>query len=563
MEIKIKRKIKQNDQISDEEIINLLLFDRGIKNKKEFLNPPHPKSISLKDFFPQKTYQRNIEKTINKLKKIKEDDETVVVYTDYDADGVTGGAILWETLHLLGFNAFPYVPHRKKEGYGFSKKGIEAVKKKFNPALIISVDHGIAAKDEISYAKSLNIAIIVTDHHLKPAKTSTDALAVFHTSKLSGAGLAYFFAKQLFEIFSGKAKKRSPNYELLITNFERDYPSLASIGTVADLVPLVGPSRSLVKHGLAAFSKTKRMGLREILKEAGIEEREITPNEIGFIIAPRINAFGRLEHALDALRLLCTSKNKRAFKLAQKAGETNKQRQKMVEEAVLEAKDLVKDEAKIIVLYSKKWHEGIIGLVASKLVEEFYRPAVVISLGDGFGKASARSISGFDITSFLRSLKKYLVDVGGHKAAAGFTIKKSKISQFAKIAKEKADKLLKKKDLVKKIKVDLSISLSYATLSLAKKIEKLSPFGVGNPRPVFYSQGEILAAELFGKDKDHLKVYLKDESVKFPLEIVFFGQGEKFYNLSRSYPVEVVYSLGINRWGGREKIRGKGSYLKT
>jgi single-stranded-DNA-specific exonuclease len=453
----------------------------------------------------------------------------------------------------------PYVPHRKLEGYGLSVKGIDNVKKQFNPALIISVDHGITAKEKISYAKSLGISVIVTDHHLKPENLPTDAVAIFHIPELSGAGVAYFFAKQIFQNF----KLQITNYKLLEENFKNDYLALASIGSIADLVPLVGSSRCLVKYGLEAFAKVKRHGLRHILKEAGIEGRKITPYEIGFIIAPRINAVGRLEHAIDALRLLCTTNEERAYQLAYQVGSKNIERQTMVEDAIKEARlrlgasaDKPKKLPKILFLVSDKWHEGIIGLIASKIAEEYYRPTIVLTESDGFLKGSARSIPSFHITNFLRGLKKYLIDVGGHKGAAGFTMDKKNLTTFETAASKVVNKLIKEKDLERKIEADLKIPLSKINLSLTKSLEKLQPFGIGNPTPTFYSRAEIIDAKMFGKKTEHLKIYVKDKD-SFPLELVSFNAAQQFTSLSRGKTIDLVYSLEINRWGGQEKVRGK------
>ncbi len=588
MNISYQYEIKQEEKFSSEKIISILLKDRQIKDKEEFLNPPSPLKINLSDF--SYDFKKEIKKTVKILNKIKKNNQMIVVYTDYDADGITGGAILWETLYSLGFKVMPYVPHRKKEGYGFSIKGIDNVKKEFNPALIISVDHGITKVKEIAYARSLGIKIIVTDHHLKSEKIPKDASAIFYIpTKLSGAGIAYFFAKMVFEHFKSSTK----NNQVLTANFSTDYLALASIGTVADLVPLVGPSRSLVKYGLEAFSKTKRLGLKHILKEAGIENRRISPYEIGFIIAPRINAVGRLEHAIDALRLLCTTCEDRAYSLAHKVGKKNIERQDMVEKALEEArKQLVAkypdlrtpsyDEAsvqekdsfagggfakrqtsdrissKIIILTSETWHEGIIGLIAAKITEEFYRPTIVLTKVDDHYKGSARSIPNFHITNFLRSLKKYLIDVGGHAQAAGFTIEKDKITSFTTAAIKMVNKLIKDKNLERKIEVDLKIPISKINLSLAKALETLQPFGVGNPQPTFYSQVKIIDAKLFGKKNQHLKIFAQDpQTNSFPLELIGFDNADQFFKLSREKIIDVVYSLEINRWGGKNSLRGR------
>lgn len=576
MKINCKHKLNDRDKISETQLIDLLLSNRQIKDKKEFLHPKSPLELSLTDFGFKKEFQ----KTLKYLTSLKSKNKMIVVYTDYDADGITGGAILWETLFLLGFKVMPYVPHRKLEGYGFSQKGIDAVKKLYNPSLIISVDHGITAKDKVAYAKKLGIPIIITDHHLKPDKLPKDALAIFHIPDLSGSGVAYFFAKEIFMSLRGAlATKQSQNNQIaslrnsslamttLEQNFATDYLALASIGSIADLVPLIGPTRSVVKFGLEAFSKIKRVGLKHILRQAGIEGRKITPYEIGFIIAPRINAVGRLEHAIDALRLLCTTSEEKAAHLAGKIGDQNKQRQDLVKSAVIEAKNMVETQTrklakpaklpKLIILENKNWHEGIIGLIASKICEEFYRPTIVLTESDGFLKGSARSISSFHITNFLGDLKQYLIDVGGHKGAAGFTIEKSKFGQFAKSAKAKAEKLISVKDLEKTIDVDLKTSVSQVSLELTKAMEQLAPFGIGNPRPTFYSEVELEDAKLFGKNNDHMKIFVKDLISTSSLELVSFFNAQQFTKLARNSKIQIVYSLEIDRWGGNEKLRGK------
>jgi len=567
MKITIKKKIKKDEKLLEDEIIDFLLKNRGIDDKENFLNPKHPEKISFGNFFSQDDFI----KVIKKLREIKEKNEMIVVYTDYDADGITGGAILWETLHLLGFKVMPYVPHRQLEGYGFSKKGIDKVKELYCPSLIISVDHGITAAEQISYAKSLGIPIIVTDHHLKSEKKPKDALAIFHTERLSGAGVAYFFAKEIFTTFQPMAETRSITRLIasLQNNFSYDYLALASIGAIADLVPLIDYSRSLVKNGLSIFSKVRRAGIRQILKEAGIENRKITPYEIGFIIAPRINALGRLEHAIDALRLLCTKKEDRAQMLAAKMGEKNRERQNLLEEAVEEAREKLKVQSlgfkilpKIIVLFSDNWHEGIIGLIAAKIAEEFYRPTIILTKSDSYYKASARSIPGFHITNFLRSFSHYLVDVGGHKQAAGFTIEAKNLNNLCAAVVKNVSQFLNEEDLERKIEVDLAIPLSKINLSLVKKIENLEPFGIANPQPLFYSEGKLIEAKLFGKNNEHLKIYLKDGS-SLPLELVFFGEGEQFFKLSRGQKLGVVYTLEIDRWNKEEKVRGKGKLVRV
>ena len=587
-EIVYKQELKFNDKFTNEQIVTLLLKSRQIKNLDEFLKPTSPLSISLFDF--DKKYVPSFKKILKLLKEIKEKNQMIVVYTDYDADGITGGAILWETLHLLGFKVMPYVPHRKLEGYGFSKKGIDNVKKEFNPALIISVDHGITKVEEIEYAVTLGIKIIVTDHHLKGEALPKKAESIFHIPALSGSGVAYFFAKEIFNSFSNNETMKQSNNELLRSNFATDYLALASIGTIADLVPLTGPSRSLVKYGLESFSKVKRFGIKHILKQAGIENKKITPYEVGFMIAPRINAIGRLEHAIDALRLLCTNDEKKAYALAHKIGNVNVERQELVEKSVYEARlslskgarqanffsatcvdDSVykknfftladnknlsaSDFPKLIILVGEHWHEGIIGLIASKIAEEFYRPTLVLTKTNGGYKGSARSIPSFHITEFLRSLKKYLIDVGGHKQAAGFTLEKDQLDNFQTAARELSSKLIKNKDLERKIEADLKIPLEKINLSLVKSLEQLQPFGIGNPTPTFYSKGVLTGAQILGKTQKHLKIFVDG------LEFIAFNQADKFQELSRGQKIKIVYNLDINEWNNKKTVQGKVSFF--
>ncbi len=570
MQINFKHELKLNDKLTNEQIVNLILKSRNIKNLDQFLNPPSPLTLTLNDFG---SYNQSFARVFKILKEIKEKNQMIVVYTDYDADGITGGAILWETLYLLGFNVMPYVPHRKLEGYGFSKIGIDNVKKQYDPALIISVDHGITKVEEVEYAKKLGIKIIVTDHHLKGEKIPK-AESIFHIPALSGSGVAYFFAKEVFNSFQNV----ETIHELsLQKNFETDYLALAAIGTIADLVPLTGPSRSVVKYGLEAFPKVKRFGIKHILKQAGIEDKKITPYEVGYMIAPRINAIGRLEHAIDALRLLCTNDEKKARDLARKIGNVNIERQELVEKCVTEARKMLDVETrhalslqkqKIIILVSNKWHEGIIGLIASKIAEEFYRPTLVLTKTDAGYKGSARSIPSFHITEFLQSLKKYLVGVGGHKQAAGFTLTYKQLDPFVTAVRDRSEKLITDKDLERKIEADLKIPISMIDLDLVKSLESLEPFGMGNPRPIFYSEGTLTGVQLLGKIQKHLKIWVSDSndesSSVIPakagiqsLELISFNNADKFRELSRGQKIQIVYNLDINEWNNKKTVQGK------
>ncbi|MDA1316480.1 MAG: single-stranded-DNA-specific exonuclease RecJ [bacterium] len=572
MEIKVKNEI--TERIPIDKIVELILKDRGIEDREAFISPPSPETMSLSDFGFKK---KDITQLINILSKVYESNGTIVVYTDYDADGITGGAVLWETLHLLGFNTMPYVPNRITEGYGFSIKGLDNIKKKYNPDLIISVDHGITATKQIRYAKEkLGIPIIVTDHHHKQETIPTDAKLIIHIPTLSGSGVAYFVAKEIYmkmchpELNKGRVKndgvsflKMTKNIKKLEHNFNVDYAAIASIGTVADLVPLVGPSRSLVSHGLQAFSRMKRHGFTHLFREAGIEGRPISPYEVGFLIAPRINAIGRLEHAIDALRLICTTSNERAQELAHKMGSVNTKRQELVKEQVTEAEHMVEsqkmngDLPKLIILYSDHWHEGVIGLIASSMVEKYYRPTIVMTKGDGHYKASVRSISGFHITEFLGQLQNYLINYGGHAGAAGFTMLEKKRDIFIKKAQKFASDQISEKVLERTIVADIHMPISLVTRKLYDALQHLNPFGIGNPRPVFMSEVTVVHAGILGKLKNHLKLQVKDPiNSSSPLEMVAFNMAHVFNQLRKNQTVRIVYQIDLNVWNGRETLQG-------
>lgn len=552
MKITVKRHIKPEE--TPKEIIEDLLIDRNITSRDEFFNPTHPKEIELAAFFEnKKTYLKKRDKVLNLLKQIREAGDTVVVYTDYDADGLTGGAILWETLDLLGFKARPYVPDRKREGYGFSKLGIDNIKKQFNPALIISVDHGIVGHAHIDYATSLGIPVVVTDHHTKD-KTDPAALAVFHTSELSGSGVAYFFAKELFT----HLKTPKTDVNLLSNYFKNDFVATSAIGAVADLVPLVGSNRALVKHGLSSFPKLIKPGLISLIKEAQIT-RPIGAYELGFLIAPRINAFGRIDDPKEALRLLCTRSVERAVSLSQKAGRINRERQQLVEEALVQAELMVDLSKKILIVSSPDWREGIIGLVAGKLTEKYHRPSIVLTLSGNLAKASARSISGFNITAFLRTFRKLLKSVGGHPAAAGLTIDKKNLHEFTNSVEKKADRLISGSELSKKLVADLKLSLSQADLELATALSRLSPFGIGNKTPLLLSEGIISHMEFIG-DGSHVRVFIKDEKNKLH-ELMFFGTADHVASFPVNKRVKILYQLEVDTWNGARRARRIGKHL--
>lgn len=524
------------------DIIETLLKNRGIKTekaKKEFFNPVDPMKISLKSLGIK---EFEIKKAINRIKKAKKNSEHVIIYGDYDADGISGTATMWETLHGLGIFVLPHIPERFSEGYGLNLESVKKLKKD-DPklGLIVTVDHGITAGNKVKELEKMGIDMIISDHH-QMGKEKPKPLALVYTDRIGGSALAWILAREIIKAFK-------MNFKI------EERLQLAAIGTVADQLPLIGANRSIVKYGLAELNRTKRPGLVALIEEAGIKEN-VGTYEVGFMIAPRINSMGRLKHGIESLRLLCTTVPMKAKEIAMHIGRTNSERQRIVEDVLLHARKYYKDIEKqsVIVLAHETYHEGVIGLAAAKLVEEFYRPAIVLSKKGEVAKASARSISGFNIIEAIRKLEGLYIEGGGHPMAAGFSIYSNKIEEFTTAINKIAKPLLTPEILSKKLKIDLELEFSDLTQSLYEELRKFEPVGLGNPGPTFASLGvEILDARTVGRESKHLKLKLKQDEHVF--DSIFFGGGEIYSELTPGSKADIVYRLEENTWNGRSSLQ--------
>ncbi|MDP1721851.1 MAG: single-stranded-DNA-specific exonuclease RecJ [Candidatus Gottesmanbacteria bacterium] len=545
-----------------EDIVKILLKNRGLKTRKDielFLNSPDPSKLTASDVGIDKA---SLSKAIKRIQKAIQDKESIVVYADYDADGITAGAIMWETLHSLGASAMPYIPHRVEEGYGLSRKGIDAVRAQFDPTLIITVDHGITAWEKVEYAREKGIEVIVTDHHVKPDKLPD--CTIVHTTKLSGSGVSWFLSKELQKHSSLSIQHSALN----------DHIALAAIGTIADLVQLTGPNRSIVKYGLAALNDTKRVGLEALMTDAGLTRGALDVFTVSHMLAPRLNAMGRLEHAMDALRLLCTKQKDKASMLAEKLGMTNRDRQKLTEETVLHAKNLVSSfiiqhsSLKLLFVSHESYNPGVIGLVAGKLMEEYYLPAIVASKGESISKASARSISGFNIVEAIRACSDILIDVGGHPMAAGFTVENKHLESLQARLEQLAKKEITEDMLTRSLKIDSEIPLEFVTMELYTALQQFQPFGFGNPEPVFVTRCLLVKeARLVGATGKHLKlkvspsIHLTHE-IHEPhsthlLDAIAFNQGSLYGSLQKDAQVDLAYTIDMNTWNGSSRLQLK------
>jgi single-stranded-DNA-specific exonuclease len=542
----------QIEKFKVEDVIEILLENRGLKTDKEideFLHPDltsvTPKNVEIDS--------SQLKKALVRIEEAIKNNEQIIVFGDYDVDGITSSAILWETLHELGAKCLPFIPDRKEEGYGLSVKALqnESLVSK-NPSLIITVDNGIVANDAVAFANEKGIDVIITDHHTVAEKLP-DASAIVHTTRLCGAGVAYLLSKEIRKSLHAKEKE---DYHL----------ELAALGTVADLVPLTGANRAIVMAGLKKLHHTKRPGLLAMFQLAKVDQESIGVYEIGYIIGPRLNASGRIDSAMDSLRLLCTTNKERASELAAKLELTNRERQQLLKKATEHAITGVRDEGlgtrKILIVGNESYEEGIIGLVAGRLVEAFYRPAIVLSLGETVSKASVRSINGFNIIEFLRLHTEHFVNVGGHPMAAGFTIETTKIAILQKMLEEKAGDMIADDLLIRSLKIDCELPFSLLTKKLYDNIQQLAPFGMGNPEPIFATKNATVESlRVIGKEGNHLRLVLRNDEKTF--ETIAFGMGELGNQLKPGDVIGVAYVLDENTWNGDTKLQLKIKDIKS
>lgn len=543
----IEEKLKSSEKVLPlEKIIKILLKNRGLKTQeqqKDFFNPKEPMKLTLKEL---KIKDTEVKKAINRLLTAKKKKEKIFIYGDYDADGICGTAVLWENLYKAGFDVLPYIPERFSEGYGINFESIKSLKEKFpNLKVIITVDNGIVAVKEVKAINDFGIDVIITDHH-EPEKKKPAAFATIHSTLISGSAMAWILAREV-------VKKLKDNLNKVNNDLD-----LVAIGTIADQVPLISFNRSFAKYGLGKLNQTDRPGLLALFGEAALKKGSIGTYEVGFMIAPRINAMGRLANAIDSLRLLCVRNPLKAKELAENLSKTNLERQKIVDEVVLHARSLVTDDfsQKVIILAHESYHEGVIGLAAGKLVEEFHRPAIVISKGKDIAKASARSIPGFNIIENLRKLDKFLQGGGGHPMAAGFSIALSDIDIFSQKFQKISGPLLTDEILERKLKADMELGFKSLDMKLEESLEEFAPFGLGNPSPVFVTRNvKVIEAKTVGREMKHLKLVLRHKDRVFGA--IGFNLGNLLSELSKDKQIDIAYNLEKNVWNNSVELQLK------
>lgn len=528
-------------------IIRKVLAMRGYFDNAEidaYLNPDYEK---LHDPFLFKEMQNAVER----IKKAIDEKEKIFIYADYDADAITACSVVYLAFKKLGITVDYYIPDRFTEGYGVNDEAIRKIAEA-GGKLIITVDCGINAVKEIELANSLDVDIIITDHHeltdnLPPAAAVINPKNPFDQYPfpyLTGVGVAFKLVQGLF-------------FYLKITEgWEKWLLDLVAIGTVADCQSLTGENRVLVSFGLRVLGKTRWVGLREMMKQAGIGKR-VDTFTLGFVLAPRINAAGRIKHASTAFELLVCENNSKAMELAKELNDLNTHRQNLTEQILSEAKsqiELIADK-KILITHGVDWPKGIVGLVAGKLTEEYNRPVLAISSSsDGQAIGSARSIPSFDIVEALKYAKDLLLKYGGHTQAAGFTLSSDKLQDFHLKLLEYAETTnLVIEDPI--IYLDGEMEPNDISWEIAEYIDKMAPFGIGNAKPKFFAAGlQVMDLRTLSGGK-HLKLKLKFGDKTF--DAIAFNQGFKSVELTIGKIVEVAFELSTNEWNGNKELQMK------
>lgn len=514
---------KKSDNLTEQ-----LLINRGIvteKEKEQFFDPKIEHYSTLINL-------KNIPKAIKRIKEAIKNHEQMVVYGDYDVDGITASTILYKGLSSLGAKIIPYIPHREKEGYGMSKVGLDYIRDS-GATLVITVDNGIVALEQANYAKEIGLDLIITDHHLAlESGVLPEALTIVHSTGMCGAAVAWCLIQE--EI------SKSLREELL---------QFVAIATIADMIPLTGLGRAFVVEGLKVLNRTKNPGLLALFRESNLDVGKIGSYEIGHAIGPRLNAIGRLEHAIDAVRLLCTDNEQRARELARVLQEANEKRKEFTTTAVDEALLSVKngDPKKIYIVHSDKFIPGVIGLIAARICQDTNRPAIAISVGETVSKGSARSIDGVNIAEVIRECADILVDVGGHHGAAGFSILKEHIPDFV----TRIEKLMERlpDEIEQVIEIEAEVEKKKLSKSLVREIEKFAPFGHHNQQPLLCANNFLISEIRTLSEGKHLK--FKADGI----DCIAFGMGEWSKILRDGQFVNIAFYAEINKFRDYENLQ--------
>ncbi len=531
----------------EKNIIDQLLVSRGVplKNKEKFLNP------QLTDLYdPFKL--PDLKETVQLIEKAQRKEWSVGIFADYDADGIPGAVLLAGILDRLDINWYIYIPTRS-QGYGVNQEGVEYFIQN-DCRLMITVDCGISDHRSIKLAKEKGLKVAVLDHHepkskLPSAEAVVDAKrkdSSYPDSQISAGAVVFKLGQALLK------------EKLIKESFLKRSLDLVGISVITDMVPLLKENRILAYYGLIALRKTRNIGLQELYKVARIKPNQISPYTVGFQIGPRINAPGRMDHGSRAFYLLASQDRSEASQIALELNKINQNRQDILEEIYQKALEIVKkdklDQKPFIIVQGENWPKGLVGLVAGRLVEKYNRPSIVLSGKNGKLEGSARSISSFHLLEALEESEKHLIQFGGHSQAAGLKLKKEELKDFYNDIAQIADQKLTKKDLKPELKIDCKLSSDKLTGRFARKLAKLAPHGISNPRPVFMTDNfKLVAASYVGRGGNHAKLTVKKEDSLF--DCIGFNLSDRVKSFNLNERIDLAYGLEENTFNGKTNLQ--------
>ncbi len=530
-------------------VANLLLI-RGHTDPEAARRFLRPQLDHLHDGFSM----LGLAKAVDRLARACADGETVLVHGDYDVDGICSTTIMVRTLREFGAKAVPFIPHRIEDGYDLGQAGVRAAREN-HATVVVTCDCGTSAREPVAELCREGIDVIITDHHL-PGEALPDCLAVLNPQQagceypdkyLAAVGVAFKLALAL-------AKHLGRNDAFIWGMLD-----LVALATVADVAKLKGENRVLVRFGLRMLSETRNIGLRSLIRAAGMEGKELTAGRVGFILAPRLNAVGRLGHAMRGVELLMSKSEHEANAIARELEELNARRQELDRRTLDEAREMLAGidlaETYGIVLAKEGWHPGVIGIVASRIVEEYGRPAMLIALDGETGKGSGRSIAALDLHATLAQCSSLLTRFGGHRAAAGITIQRDRVAEFAVRFNEVARASLAPADLVPEVRIDLEVAIDGANDELERMLRHFEPFGVGNAAPVLVARGVHLVAPPRLIGKDGLKLRLSSGGGE--LEAIGWGFAPRIAEFDPAIPLDIAFRLERDEYRGMSRLQAR------
>ena len=521
-----------------------LLFDRGITTVQQARHFFRPQLSELHDPF----LMDDMQTAVDRLNKAMGRKERIMVYGDYDVDGCTAVALVYKFLQQYYSNVDYYIPDRYEEGYGISRKGVNYAAET-GVSLIIVLDCGIKAIDEIAYAKSLGIDFIICDHHV-PDETLPCAVAILNPKRrdnhypytdLSGCGVGFKFMQAF-------AQSNGIEFNKLTSLLD-----LCAVSIASDIVPIMGENRILAYHGLRCLNTNPSIGLQAIVEVCGLADRELTMNNIIFKIGPRINASGRMQNGKEAVDLLVEKDFSVALEKAGRINLYNEARKdldkQMTEEAIDRVKDLPGlDERRSIVIYSEDWHKGVIGIVASRLTEQYYRPAVVLTRSEGMATGSARSVSGFDVYKAVQSCADLLENFGGHTYAAGLTLPVENVEEFSRRFEAYVTEHILDEQTEATLDIDALIDFKDVTFRYYQQLRRFAPFGPSNPKPVFCTKKvyDYGTSKVVGRGQEHIKLELVDNKSNNVMNGIAFGQSSQARYIKTKRAFDICYTIEEN-----------------